>query len=89
MSFTSREVTADWIELTGINAFSQWTAASPANALPCVELLFFTAQKLDEKTAQLDWETANERSNEGFFVERSDDGNAWKNWDLLGDRRKQ
>lgn len=75
--FTSRDVTADWIELTGINAFSQWTAASPANALP-VELLFFTAQKLDEKTAQLDWETANERNNKGFFVERSDDGNVWK-----------
>ena len=45
-------------------------------ALP-VELLDFTATKR-EKTVELDWQTASERNNAGFAIERSDNGGSWE-----------
>lgn len=44
-------------------------------ALP-VELTDFTARPL-EKLIQLDWQTASENNNKGFYIERSNDARRW------------
>lgn len=69
MGFTSRDATQNYIELSGIDAFSQWTAFPQVSPLP-VELVNFTARKQDNQTALLSWETASEINNEGFEIER-------------------
>ncbi len=48
-----------------------------ALALP-VELVSFDAKLLEGKKAQLNWRTASELNNEGFDIERSDDGKSWE-----------
>jgi hypothetical protein len=45
-------------------------------ALP-VELLDFSARKID-KTVELSWQTASERNNAGFAIERSDNSGSWE-----------
>ena len=45
-------------------------------ALP-VELLDFSARKI-EKTVELNWQTASERNNAGFEIERADNGGDWE-----------
>ena len=42
-----------------------------------VELTEFSARLLDQ-TVQLDWRTASEHNNEGFFIERSSDAEQWE-----------
>jgi hypothetical protein len=42
-----------------------------------VELTEFSARLLDQ-TVQLDWRTASEHNNEGFFIERSSDAGQWE-----------
>jgi hypothetical protein len=42
-----------------------------------VELLIFTATKLKKEVA-LDWQTASERKNAGFEIQKSSDGGDWK-----------
>jgi hypothetical protein len=49
------------------------------SALP-VELLDFTATKI-EKTVELNWQTASERNNVGFEIERSSND---QNWEVIG-----
>jgi len=65
---------------SGCNAFSEFaiggTPTSMGTALP-VELLDFSAKTL-EKTVRLDWTTATETNNKGFFIERSADGERWQ-----------
>ncbi|MBX2928702.1 MAG: T9SS type A sorting domain-containing protein [Saprospiraceae bacterium] len=43
-----------------------------------IELLYFKAEKQDEKTALLSWATATELNNDYMAVERSGDGLDWK-----------
>lgn len=69
MGFSTRDVSNNFVELTGIDAFSIWTLTNQANALP-IELTYFNAIKEDEKTALLIWETSSEFNNEGFEIER-------------------
>ncbi len=54
-----------------INSFSQIVLANNANnsGLP-VELMKFDAARLNADKVQLDWATASELNNEGFYVER-------------------
>jgi hypothetical protein len=54
-----------------INSFSQIVLANNANnsGLP-VELMEFDAARLNADKVQLDWATASELNNEGFYVER-------------------
>ena len=47
------------------------------SSLP-VELLTFTARPINDNI-HLEWETASELNNEGFYVQKSADGNDWKN----------
>ncbi len=64
------------VTYVGITSFSQFILAS-STALP-VELIDFNAQKID-KTVSLTWTTASELNNQGFEIERSQDGERWEN----------
>lgn len=48
-----------------------------ATTLP-VKLLSFNTSLVEQGTAQLEWETASELNNEGFFIEKSTDGLAFE-----------
>ncbi|MCP4125088.1 MAG: T9SS type A sorting domain-containing protein, partial [Bacteroidetes bacterium] len=74
--YSSRDATNNYVQLTGIDVFSRWTLTNDANALP-VELLSFTATGLGEKKSLLEWTTASEVNNRGFFVEHSTNGVDW------------
>ncbi|MCP3932047.1 MAG: hypothetical protein GY705_23490, partial [Bacteroidetes bacterium] len=78
--YTTRDASNNYVELTGIDAFSRWTLTSDANALP-VELLSFSATRLGERKSLLKWITASEVNNRGYFIERSTD---IRNWIELG-----
>ncbi|MBL0309811.1 MAG: T9SS type A sorting domain-containing protein [Bacteroidetes bacterium] len=71
-SLLTRDANANWVQQTGINAFSDWTLSGPGSALP-VELLEFTAWAEGE-VVRLKWMTAIEINNDYFTVERSRDG---------------
>ncbi len=58
---------ANTITLTGIDAFSRWTAAT-AGTLP-VELAAFEAVALDAGRVRLTWTAASEQNNAGFGVQ--------------------
>ncbi len=62
---------------SGVNVIFQTVCA---NATLPVELVFFNG-KLSNKNVLLTWQTASERDNEGFDVERSDDA---ATWNLIG-----
>jgi len=47
-----------------------------------VELISFTA-KQDKQSIQLDWQTASEENNEGFEVQRSNNGEEWEVLDFV------
>ena len=48
-------------------------------ALLPIELVSFRASLTDENTVLLAWQTASEQNNQGFEIQRSGDGLAWKN----------
>lgn len=48
-----------------------------------IELLNFTASKLDEKTAILEWITLTEQNNKGFDIQRSNNGLDWEDIDFV------
>lgn len=60
---------ANTITLSGIDAFSLWTAGDSDNPLP-VELTSFTA-RMTGTNVQLNWATASEIDNFGFQIERT------------------
>ena len=63
----------------GDAGFLDFFLGSGCVVLP-VEMAYFNA-KAENQTAVLDWMTATEQNNDGFYVERSIDG---KNWEALG-----
>jgi hypothetical protein len=73
--FTTRDVAANYLELSGVDGFSLWTAATFAT-FP-VEWLGFEAIQQGE-TALCSWETASEEAVSHFVVERSPDGQSFE-----------
>lgn len=67
-NITNTNATDNWIEISGINAFSKWTASSNA-AFP-VEYLSFWGENTENRN-QLHWTTASENDNLGFTIEKS------------------
>ncbi|MBX2926700.1 MAG: T9SS type A sorting domain-containing protein [Saprospiraceae bacterium] len=61
---------------SGITSLSPFAIGS-LGVLP-IELLYFKAEKEDDKTALLTWATATELNNDYMAVERSGDGQVWK-----------
>ena len=60
---------------TGLTAFGVFTVADATTALP-VQLVSFKANRINDDAA-LVWETAQERNNSHFVVERSTDGSTF------------
>lgn len=71
-SATSGNVAQGSITSDTIPNFSPFTFATKTSTLP-IELLFFTAS-VEEHHVSLNWETASEKNNDYFTVERSEDG---------------
>lgn len=58
------------------------TLIVPDAALP-VELVLFTAEKIDNKEVKLEWITASEVANKGFEIQHSPDGENWQVLDFV------
>lgn len=70
--------TGGYVEYKGnFTGFSKFLLVSPATVLP-ITLLNFEAS-LQQKNAALKWSTSQEIDNTGFNIERSTDGNNFKN----------
>lgn len=76
MGYTTRDASANYVELTGINDFSRWTLSSLINPLP-VRITSFRVECLDG-SARLTWQTAQEQNSNRFDVEKSFDGIQWQ-----------
>jgi len=83
--FTSRSLTSDWIQTEYNNQSipatfyiksAEYTSEDLCAILP-IDLLSFSA-KLDMPKVNLDWQTATEVNNDYFTIERSVDGETWK-----------
>lgn len=72
----ARDVTAKWLQKNNINDFSMWTIGSSLSALPVIFSSFNTVCKNDG--AFLQWSTGVETNSDYFVVEKSIDGNSWK-----------
>lgn len=79
----TRDVSANTITFSGINAFSRWTAGDSLHPLP-VELNAFNCST-QGRTVQLDWTTATEVNSYKFVVERATSG--VDTWIVLGEVR--
>lgn len=73
--------TVNYPTVSGINWTISYTGTSVTvnaqSAFP-VELVEFKAKMKQNNQVLLTWETATEQNNSGFFIERSKDGNDWK-----------
>ena len=68
-SFTTRSTADNYVEKTGIPAFSVWTLSSSVTTLPIAGLEFY-AKRISNTQVQLDWKTLQEMNNKGFHIER-------------------
>ena len=71
--------------VSGITWQTQYNATSvvaKANAALPVELIKFNARTVNQHVA-LDWATATERNNAGFYVEKSSDSKAWERIEFI------
>ena len=66
--FNSRDITANYVELSGINDFSRWTLSSPGNVLPVTGLVL--SGRWRNNASHLSWTTLAEYNNNYFDVER-------------------
>lgn len=73
--FTSRNTTTNYVEKTGIDAFSRWTLSPASAPLPVVFILFNA--RCENSQVLLTWKTAQENNSSHFDIERSTDGNRW------------
>ncbi|MDN3659489.1 T9SS type A sorting domain-containing protein [Ferruginibacter paludis] len=73
--FTTRNTASNYIEKTGIDAFSTWTLARVSNPLPVIFSLFNAG--CENGNVKLTWETAQEINSSYFNVERSAGGSGW------------
>ena len=82
-SSSTVNTTDNTITLTGINAFSHWTAApSGTESALSIALLGFTG-KSSEQGIRLSWSTASETQNQGFIIEKRIKGD--ENWLRIAD----
>ena len=68
-----RQIAFSLSEFSGGKLHSNGGLTGAGNALP-VELISFTAKAVNNQFIQLNWSTATEINNEGFAIERSEDG---------------
>ena len=79
---TTLNAAANTLTVSGITSFSRWTASDAvSNALP-IELLSFNAALKGNEVA-ISWQTANEKNNDYFAIERSGETIDWKAIDTV------
>lgn len=61
------------LSVMGASIFTSWIIASNQNIPLPIQLISFTAKPIGKKV-RLDWETATEKNNDYFTIERSEDG---------------
>ena len=71
---TTRDGTNNWVELTSVTGFSDWTLASPPSAPTAVKLKSFTATKDDAGNVVIQWQSGYEIRNLGYNVYREQNG---------------
>lgn len=83
--FDTRSSITNEVGLDGIDSFSRWTLASDSGPLP-VELTAFDAIQTGTEAVRLQWETASEKNNVGFRVERAikDEDGTTSDWTEVG-----
>jgi len=69
----TRDASANWVEESGVSAFSPWAISGPTGPT-LVDLISFTATVYD-KGALLEWQTGFEADNLGFNLYRGDSAN--------------
>ncbi|MFC5269461.1 beta strand repeat-containing protein [Adhaeribacter terreus] len=74
--FTSRDLNANTVTLTGVTGFSVWTLGDLNAPLP-VELVWFEAKKVGTD-AELTWTTASEYNSQGFEIQVSTNGKEFR-----------
>ncbi len=74
--FTSREKSGNYVEKTGIAAFSKWTLSSGLNTPLPVQFTLFNVRCEGNKVL-VTWKTAQEINASHFEVQRSSNGNTW------------
>ncbi len=67
------------VTMTGLGAFSDYTATGSGSPLP-IELLTFEA-RVDDETVIVSWSTASEHNNDYFTIERTYD---WEHFEEIG-----
>ena len=70
-NISSRNTTSNSVVVQNLKSLARYTLGT-AGALP-VPFLSFTARRIDVQKVQLDWTTAQEFNNLGFYVERKKD----------------
>ncbi|MCC5943980.1 MAG: T9SS type A sorting domain-containing protein [Bernardetiaceae bacterium] len=65
------------VTVSEVNDFSSWSLGDEMTLLP-VEWLSFEAREWDSQSARLTWQTLNENQNQGFEVQKSNDGKDFK-----------
>ena len=70
-------------QITNNLRFTLGTINSPQTPLP-IELINFNASPLNKKYVQLDWQTASEKNNNYFTIERSQNGIDWEDVPTTG-----
>ena len=74
-NFNYRNTTTNYVEKTGIAAFSRWTLSTPGNPLP-IKFILFNTQCVGNKV-NINWRTAYEQNSSYFEVQRSNDASNW------------
>gem|GEM_PF-1823141 len=77
---TGEVVGADNVLVNGLLNFSHWTLGQANLPLPA-SLLSFVGKKISDTKSQLDWQTASEINNQGFYIEKSYDA---QNFETIG-----
>ena len=75
-NFSGRDEAENYVDRTGIDAFSIWTLSTQSSSLPVVFSGFNLQCEGDR--VRLTWKTAQEMNSSHFIVERND-GNGWVN----------
>ena len=73
--YTSRDMTLNYVEKTGIADFSQWTLSNVGNALPLTWGSFHI--QCVNNVVNLSWQTIQESNTVSFIIEGSADASNW------------
>jgi len=74
--FSTRDVTANYVDRDAISAFDRWTLSAPGNSLPVT--FVFLRERCTGNATLLQWQTGLERHSSRFDIQRSSDASYWQ-----------